>query len=57
MAVVNRTAERAALIAAAGLVFTGLTAHPGVVADPGGCVLIGTVGTPPKPALIRVPQG
>ncbi|MFC9993324.1 hypothetical protein [Nocardia sp. NPDC127526] len=41
-----RATERGLLAAVAGLVFTGLTTHPGAVADPGGCTLIGTVGTP-----------
>ncbi|MRH92473.1 hypothetical protein GFY24_34495 [Nocardia sp. SYP-A9097] len=42
----SRNIERGVLAAVAGLVFTGLAVHPAAVADPGGCVLIGTVGTP-----------
>lgn len=42
----TRLAMRGALVAVAGIVFTGLTVHPGAMADPAGCVLVGTVGTP-----------
>lgn len=42
----NHLAKRGALVAVAGLAFTCLTVHPGAVADPAGCALVGTVGTP-----------
>ncbi|WP_077040307.1 hypothetical protein [Rhodococcus sp. MTM3W5.2] len=42
----KRITKRGALVAVAGIVFTGLTVHPGATADPAGCVLVGTVGTP-----------
>lgn len=43
---ISRTAKYGVLAVAAGLVSAGFTVHPVAVADAGGCVLIGTVGTP-----------